>query len=56
VKKVVLVLLVIPLLIVMAAKDPQGTGHLVQFLITLGARLLNAVASFLNSLLGGHAG
>jgi hypothetical protein len=56
VKKIVLMLLVIPLLIVMAVKDPQGAGHLVQFVITLGARLLNAVASFLNSLLGSQAG
>jgi len=51
--KFVLTLLVLPLLIVMAAKDPQSMGHLVQMIITLGARLLNGVATILNNLLGG---
>lgn len=52
--KVILTLLVIPLIIVMAAKDPQAAGHLVQVIITWGAKLLNAVATLLNDLLGPH--
>ena len=53
--KLVLTLLVIPLLIVMAARDPQGMGHLVEMIFTVGAKLLNGVATILNSLLGGKA-
>lgn len=52
--KVILTFLVIPLVIVMAVRDPQGMGHLAQLIITLGARLLNAVADILNTLLGSH--
>jgi hypothetical protein len=54
-KKVILILLVIPLIIVLAAKDPQGMGHLVQLIITVGAKLLNAVATLISDLLGSHA-
>jgi hypothetical protein len=54
VNKVILTFLVIPLVIVMAARDPQGMGHLAQRIITLGAKLLNAVAVLLNALLGSH--
>lgn len=50
--KLVLTLLVIPLLIVMAARDPQGMGHLVQMIFTIGAKLLDGVATILNNLLG----
>lgn len=53
--KLLLVLLVIPLLIVMVARDPQGIAHLVAMVFTLGARLLNATAAFLDSLLGAHS-
>lgn len=53
-KSLIVTLLVIPLIIVMAVRDPQGTGHLVALVITLGARLLNGVATFLNAILGGH--
>ncbi len=49
-KKLVLTLLVIPLIIVMAVQDPQGTGHLVQVVITEGAKLLDLVARFLHDL------
>ena len=52
--KAILTLLVVPLIVVMAARDPQGTGHLVALLITAGAKLLTAVADFLNALLGSH--
>jgi hypothetical protein len=55
VNKLILIFLVIPLLIVMAAKDPQGMGHLVQLIITIGAKLLNAVAALLNNLLSSPA-
>jgi len=53
--KLLLVLLVIPLLIVMATRDPQGIAHLVEMIFTVGAKLLNATATFLDSLLGGHS-
>jgi len=54
-QKVILTVLVIPLIIVMAAKDPVGMGRLAEFTITAGAKLLNAVAIILSGLLGGHA-
>ncbi len=53
--KLLLIFLVIPLLIVMATRDPQGTAYLVDMIFTLGAKLLNATATFLDSLLGGHS-
>jgi len=53
--KLLVIFLVIPLLIVMATRDPQGTAHLVDMIFTLGARLLNATATFLDGLLGGHS-
>ncbi len=52
--KVILTLLVIPLIIVLATKSPEATGHLVAMVVTAGAKLLNGVASMLNALLGGH--
>lgn len=52
--RLVLTLLVIPLLIVMVARDPQGMGHLVEILFVGGAKLLSLVATFLNNMLGGH--
>lgn len=45
------VLLDMPLSIVMATRDPQGTSHLVAFILTLGAKPLNGTAILLNSLL-----
>lgn len=55
VRNLVLTMLVIPLIIVMAAKDPQAMGRIVDFVITAGAWLLNAVAEILNALVGGHS-
>jgi hypothetical protein len=54
-KRLILILLVIPLIIVMAAQDPQGAGHLMQFIIIVGAKLLNAVATIIHDLLKGLA-
>lgn len=53
-RHLVLTLLVIPLIIVLAVKSPEATGHLVALIITTGAKLLDAVASFINNLFGGH--
>ncbi len=55
-KKLIVVFLIIPLIIVMVVNDPQGAGHLMQIIITIGAKLLGAVAAFLNQLLAafGH--
>ncbi len=53
--KLLLIALVIPLLIVMATRDPKGVAHLVEMILTLGAKLLSATANFLDSLLGGPA-
>ncbi len=53
-KKVILTLLVIPLIIVLATKSPEAAGHLVATIITLGAKLLNGVASAINAVFGGH--
>ncbi|HUY44749.1 MAG TPA: hypothetical protein VMV92_03345 [Streptosporangiaceae bacterium] len=53
-KRLILIMLVIPLIIVMAARDPQGVGHLVELLITAGAKLLNAVATAISDLLNYH--
>ncbi len=52
--KLLVVLLVIPLLIVMAVRDPQAMAHLVEVVFNVGAKLLDAVADFLEGLLGGH--
>ncbi len=53
-RKLLVILLVIPLLIVMATRDPQGVAHLVELILSLGAKLLNGTATFLDRLLGGH--
>lgn len=50
-----LLILLVPLLIVMATRDPQGFAHLVETIFTVGAKSLNATATFLDSLLGGHS-
>lgn len=44
-------LLVIPLLIVMAARDQQAVSHLAEILFVGGVKLLNLVATILNNLL-----
>jgi hypothetical protein len=53
-RKLILTLLVIPLVIVMTVRDPQGTGGLVELIVTVGAKLLNAAAAILSGLLGSH--
>jgi hypothetical protein len=53
--KLLLILLVIPLLIVMATRNPQGMAHFVELVFMLGAKLLNATATFLDTLLDGHS-
>jgi hypothetical protein len=55
VHKLVLILLVVPLVIVLAVRDPQGMGHLVAIIFTIGAKLLDGVATILNALTGSHA-
>jgi hypothetical protein len=35
--------------------DPQGMGHLVAIIFTIGAELLDGVATILNALVGSHA-
>lgn len=49
-KKLLVLLLVIPLIVVMATKDPSSMGKLVQLVFTVGAKLLDAVAALLTSL------
>jgi hypothetical protein len=53
-RKLLVPLLVIPLLIVMAARDPHGMANLVAIIFTVGAKMLNATAALLSALLGGH--
>jgi hypothetical protein len=53
-RKLLVAFLVIPLLIVMAARDPHGTANLVAVIFTVGARMLNDTAALLSTLLGGH--
>jgi hypothetical protein len=55
VSKLVLTLLVIPLIIIMVARNPQVMGHLVVVVFTVCARLLDGLAALLNALTGGHA-
>jgi len=52
--RLLVILLVIPLLIAMVVRDPQGMAHLLVFVITAGARMLSATAAFLDGLLGGR--
>ncbi len=54
VSKLVLISLVVVVLIVLAARDPQGLGHVVGLIFTLAAKLLNGVSMILNALLGGE--
>ncbi len=50
-----LLILLIPLLIVMVVRDPAGMAHLIWLVLTVGARMLNDTATFLDRLLIGHA-
>jgi len=52
VHKLVLIALVVSLIIVMAARDPQGMGHLVALIFTIGAKLLDGLATLLDKLVG----
>lgn len=52
--RLLVLFLIIPLVIVVATRNPQAVGHLVEAVFILGARLLNAVATLLGLLLGGH--
>ncbi len=47
--KLILAVLVIVLLIVLA-RDPQGMGHLVEAIFALGAKLLHGIATLLDNL------
>lgn len=49
--KLILTVLVIALLILLV-RDPQGMGHLVEAIFTVGANLLHGIATFLGSLTG----
>jgi len=48
------IVLVVPLLIVVATRNPQGVAHLVEVVFSVGAMLLNGAATVLSTLLGGH--
>ncbi len=49
-----LVALLIPLLIVMTARDPHAVERLVEIVFTVGGRMLNDTAALLDRLLDGH--
>ena len=51
VNKLILAVLVIALLIVLV-RDPQGMGHLVEAIFTVGANLLHGIATILGNLTG----
>ena len=53
--KLGLILLVVTLVVGMAVRDPQGMGHLVAIIFTIGVKLLDGVAAILNTLVGGQA-
>jgi hypothetical protein len=53
VSKLVLISVVI-VLIIPAARSPQSLGHLVGLIFTLAAKPLNGVSMILNALLGGQ--
>lgn len=53
VKSVILTFLIIPILIVIAVRNPEAAGHFVAVVVTAGARLLAGTAGFFGSLLGG---
>ncbi len=50
VRKLVYLFLALPLLTVMATKDPRGMGHVVQAIIMIGAGLLEFTAKLLSDL------
>ncbi|MGE5290141.1 MAG: hypothetical protein ACM3ML_23740 [Micromonosporaceae bacterium] len=49
-RKLIVLLLLIPLITVMATKDPKGVGQVVQVIITAGAWLLEMAAELLNQI------
>ena len=49
-----LVLLAIPLLIVMAVRDPHAVVRLAEIIVTVGGRMLNDTAALLDRLLTGQ--
>jgi hypothetical protein len=49
-----LALLLIPLVIVMAVRDPHAVERLFTVIFTVGARMLNDTAVLLDRLLDGH--
>lgn len=50
-KLILFLAVVIPLILVVAAKDPQALGHAIALIFIYGAKLLNAVADFVVRLL-----
>ncbi len=52
-KGMILTFLVIPVILVIAVRNPEATGHFVAVIVTTGAKLLSGVADFLARLLGG---
>jgi hypothetical protein len=52
--RVLILLLLIPLVLLMAIKAPETVGHFVAGVVIVGAKLLNAVATFLNDVIAGH--
>ena len=50
----VLIVLMVPLVIVMAIRNPLGMAHFVELILVVGAKMLNATAAFLDGLLSGH--
>jgi hypothetical protein len=52
---VLCVSLLVVLLLIVVARDPQGMGQLVHLIITLVGKLINAITVILNTLLGSHS-
>lgn len=50
-KKLILLLLVIPLIIVLVARNPQDAGRLFEITVTAGAKLLSAVATAISAII-----
>lgn len=46
-KGLILIVLVTPLVFVVATKDPHAIGQFVQVIVTIGAKLLDAVATLI---------
>jgi hypothetical protein len=52
-RNLIVIFLLIPLIVVLVAKDPQGAGHLFEMTVTAGAKLLNAVATAISAMISG---